>query len=351
MAASDAACPAATCLLLPCTACCTAAEKANLYYGDVEVVVLDEADTMFDRGFGPEVKAILAAVRSKPEPARCVLVSATMTKAVRKLVGGCCWWVLAGGWVLARWRSGAACMGAAAGRGSLLFTQGSMLSGWGRQLCVTVCGQPAVHLTMCVLTCLMFSSLQSRSFPGMKQVETSSLPVRFLLLIFSHWLVYVLLPAEEEFPGMKQVETSSLHRGVAGARHSFLPLPGFANKLDVLLQVRLLPLLGSGSASACRPCHADCAAGPPANKLDVLLQVVLLSQMHFVLGSAIVTSVLLPSLCLGSAFKWRKQGQTRSCHQPPPCPPARPPAGHPGGARPWQAPHDLLQHAGQLPRR
>ena len=68
----------------------TAAEKANLYYGDVEVVVLDEADTMFDRGFGPEVKAILAAVRSKAEPARCVLVSATMTKAVRKLVGLCC---------------------------------------------------------------------------------------------------------------------------------------------------------------------------------------------------------------------------------------------------------------------
>lgn len=27
-----------------------------MYYGDVEVVVLDEADTMFDRGFGPEVR-------------------------------------------------------------------------------------------------------------------------------------------------------------------------------------------------------------------------------------------------------------------------------------------------------
>lgn len=64
------------------------AEKSNVYYGDVEVVVLDEADTMFDRGFGPEVKAILAAVRGKPRPARCVLVSATMTKAVRRLIGG-----------------------------------------------------------------------------------------------------------------------------------------------------------------------------------------------------------------------------------------------------------------------
>lgn len=36
---------------------------------------------------------------------------------------------------------------------------------------------------------------------------------------------------------MKKVETSSLHRGVAGARHAFIPLPPAANKLDLLLQV------------------------------------------------------------------------------------------------------------------
>ncbi len=40
----------------------------------------------------PQVKAILAAVRGKPEPARCVLVSATMTKAVRRLVGARARW-------------------------------------------------------------------------------------------------------------------------------------------------------------------------------------------------------------------------------------------------------------------
>jgi superfamily II DNA/RNA helicase len=62
------------------------ADKGSLYYGDVDVVVLDEADTMLDRGFGPEVESILKAVRSKPTPARFILVSATMTKQVRKLL-------------------------------------------------------------------------------------------------------------------------------------------------------------------------------------------------------------------------------------------------------------------------
>eukprot|EP00889_Picochlorum_renovo_P001014 jgi/Picre1/28044/NNA_001004.t1 len=62
------------------------AEKGNLFYGDVEVVVLDEADTMMDRGFGPEVEKILKAVQNKPQRARCVLVSATMTKQVKHLV-------------------------------------------------------------------------------------------------------------------------------------------------------------------------------------------------------------------------------------------------------------------------
>ena len=61
-------------------------DKGNFYYGDVEVVVLDEADTMLDRGFGPEVEKILSAVQRKPQRARCVLVSATMTKQVKHLI-------------------------------------------------------------------------------------------------------------------------------------------------------------------------------------------------------------------------------------------------------------------------
>ena len=56
------------------------AEKGNVFYGDVQFVVLDEADTMFDRGFGPEVESVLGPLRSKPEPAQCILVAATLTK-------------------------------------------------------------------------------------------------------------------------------------------------------------------------------------------------------------------------------------------------------------------------------
>lgn len=62
------------------------ARAGNLYYGDVEYVVLDEADTMMDRGFGPEVMEVLKAVQGKEQRGRCVLVSATMTKQVKRLV-------------------------------------------------------------------------------------------------------------------------------------------------------------------------------------------------------------------------------------------------------------------------
>jgi superfamily II DNA/RNA helicase len=62
------------------------AKEGNLYYGDIEFIVLDEADTMFDQGFLPEVREIIKAVKNKPVPARCLLVSATMTKQVKKLL-------------------------------------------------------------------------------------------------------------------------------------------------------------------------------------------------------------------------------------------------------------------------
>ena len=56
------------------------AEQGNVYYGDVQYVVLDEADTMFDRGFGPEVEKILGPLRSKSTPVQFILVAATLTK-------------------------------------------------------------------------------------------------------------------------------------------------------------------------------------------------------------------------------------------------------------------------------
>lgn len=56
------------------------ADKGNLFWGDVQYLVLDEADTMFDKGFGPEVRAVLSPLRSKAEPANVVLVVATLSK-------------------------------------------------------------------------------------------------------------------------------------------------------------------------------------------------------------------------------------------------------------------------------
>lgn len=56
------------------------AARGSLFYGDVQYVVLDEADTMFDKGFGPEVRAVLGPLRSKSNPAQAVLVLATLSK-------------------------------------------------------------------------------------------------------------------------------------------------------------------------------------------------------------------------------------------------------------------------------
>ncbi|XP_075651413.1 DEAD-box ATP-dependent RNA helicase 39-like [Castanea sativa] len=66
-------------------------EEGNIVYGDIKYVVLDEADTMFDRGFGPDIQKFLGPLKnraSKPggEGFQTVLVTATMTRAVQKLV-------------------------------------------------------------------------------------------------------------------------------------------------------------------------------------------------------------------------------------------------------------------------
>lgn len=66
-------------------------EDGNMVYGDIKYLVLDEADTMFDQGFGPDIRKFLGPLKnraSKPnEPGfQTVLVAATMTKAVQKLI-------------------------------------------------------------------------------------------------------------------------------------------------------------------------------------------------------------------------------------------------------------------------
>ncbi|KAL8215594.1 hypothetical protein R6Q57_022431 [Mikania cordata] len=66
-------------------------EEGNLVYGDIKYLVLDEADTMFDRGFGPDIRKFLGPLKNRAQKAdgigfQTVLVSATMTNAVQKLV-------------------------------------------------------------------------------------------------------------------------------------------------------------------------------------------------------------------------------------------------------------------------
>lgn len=50
----------------------------------------------------------------------------------------------------------------------------------------------------------------------------------------------------KDFPGMVRAATSSLHKGVAGAQHSFMPLAPEQDKLHTLTQV----------CSTCRPTAA-----------------------------------------------------------------------------------------------
>ncbi|XP_051223399.1 DEAD-box ATP-dependent RNA helicase 39 [Lolium perenne] len=66
-------------------------KEGNIVYGDIKYLILDEADTMFDQGFGEDLRKFLAPLKnraSKPgdQGFQTVLVSATMTKGVQKLI-------------------------------------------------------------------------------------------------------------------------------------------------------------------------------------------------------------------------------------------------------------------------
>ncbi|GMH17052.1 hypothetical protein Nepgr_018893 [Nepenthes gracilis] len=66
-------------------------QDGNIVFGDIRYLVLDEADTMFDHGFGPDIRKFLGPLKNRASKAndtgfQTVLVAATMTKAVVKLI-------------------------------------------------------------------------------------------------------------------------------------------------------------------------------------------------------------------------------------------------------------------------
>lgn len=83
---------------------------------------------------------------------------------------------------------------------------------------------------------------------------------------------------DDKFPDMQRIETKSLHKGVAGARHTFLRQQPGQNKLDLLVQVstllsdttlHMLLLSGDGladsDASSCTvPCVTPLCTALPA---------------------------------------------------------------------------------------
>ncbi|KAG2448645.1 hypothetical protein HYH02_006532 [Chlamydomonas schloesseri] len=60
--------------------------EGNVAYRDIQWLVVDEADTVFEQGWGAEVAQIMAPLRAKPQPAHVLMVSATLTKKVQKAI-------------------------------------------------------------------------------------------------------------------------------------------------------------------------------------------------------------------------------------------------------------------------
>jgi superfamily II DNA/RNA helicase len=48
-------------------------EEGNLYLSGVTHVILDEADTLFEAGFGDEVRRLLRPLQQRPEGKQCVI--------------------------------------------------------------------------------------------------------------------------------------------------------------------------------------------------------------------------------------------------------------------------------------
>ncbi|XP_022976914.1 DEAD-box ATP-dependent RNA helicase 39 [Cucurbita maxima] len=66
-------------------------DAGNMVYGDIKYLVLDEADTMFDHGFGPDIRKFIGPLKHRAsshdgQGFQTILITATMTKAVQKLI-------------------------------------------------------------------------------------------------------------------------------------------------------------------------------------------------------------------------------------------------------------------------
>ncbi|KAG7025064.1 DEAD-box ATP-dependent RNA helicase 39, partial [Cucurbita argyrosperma subsp. argyrosperma] len=60
-------------------------DAGNMVYGDIKYLVLDEADTMFDHGFGPDIRKFIGPLKHRAsshdgQGFQTILITATMTK-------------------------------------------------------------------------------------------------------------------------------------------------------------------------------------------------------------------------------------------------------------------------------
>ncbi len=149
------------------------------------------------QGFGPEVKKTIAQVRSKAQPANVLLVSATMTKAVKKLV-------------------------AEELPGLVTLQTGSMhraVAGSKHAFVSLERGQDKLSMLQDVIQV----GRVVWSFSTRCAVKYCSLRM---------WCVRV-----DELPGLVTLQTGSMHRAVAGSKHVFVSLERGQDKLYMLQDV------------------------------------------------------------------------------------------------------------------
>eukprot|EP00850_Spirogloea_muscicola_P022395 SM000291S10873 [mRNA] locus=s291:38922:44914:- [translate_table: standard] len=66
-------------------------KEGHMSVSDIRYIVLDEADTMFDKGFGPEIRSFVGPLRSRQKLLgiagfQTIMVTATITKSVHRLL-------------------------------------------------------------------------------------------------------------------------------------------------------------------------------------------------------------------------------------------------------------------------